>query len=353
MASRAPPSPDRAVPDTATAARAGLGVVEAWRGTLVPPRRARRLRAADPGPRRRPVVLQLAGPARGPRPTRSSPTSRWPTRASTSPTPATTSESANRCPRDRQRPLGRDKDRSRRRGDRRQRRRRSRRGGRDGSMSHNVRPTAQDSTDRCDRRRRIGALPGASPPASGIRPRDRPGAGAPRRRQVLVDPGGRARLTRWAPSSAAATTAAPARSCDRSGSSRPRWRAASATTPTGHPMNLFTTRQYPRILRQLATYAWLSQVRYRRVNSPGLAGVDHDLHAPFAQFCRSHGLSAMESRGRSALHRLRVRLRQRGARGLRAEVPGPAHPRGDARPAAAVHLAGRCRVALVAGGPAA
>ncbi len=65
--------------------------------------------------------------------------------------------------------------------------------------------------------------------------------------------------------------------------------------PDGHPMNLFTTRQYPRILRQLATYAWLSQVRYRRVNSPGLAGVDHDLHAPFAQFCRSHGLSAMES----------------------------------------------------------
>jgi predicted NAD/FAD-binding protein len=65
--------------------------------------------------------------------------------------------------------------------------------------------------------------------------------------------------------------------------------------PHGHPMNLFTTRQYPRILRQLATYAWLSQVHYRRVNSPGLAGVDPDLHAPFAQFCRSHGLSAMEA----------------------------------------------------------
>ena len=65
--------------------------------------------------------------------------------------------------------------------------------------------------------------------------------------------------------------------------------------PDGRPMNLLTTRQYPGILRQLATYAWLSQVRYRRVNSPGLAGVDHDLHAPFAQCCRSHGLSAMES----------------------------------------------------------
>ncbi len=63
----------------------------------------------------------------------------------------------------------------------------------------------------------------------------------------------------------------------------------------GHPMDLFTTRQYPRVLRQLATYAWLSQVRYRRINAPGLAGVDHDLYAPFAQFCRSHGLSAMES----------------------------------------------------------
>ncbi len=65
--------------------------------------------------------------------------------------------------------------------------------------------------------------------------------------------------------------------------------------PDGHPMELFTPRQYPRVLRQLATYAWLSQVRYRRVNAPGLAGIDPALHEPFAQFCRSHGLSALES----------------------------------------------------------
>jgi predicted NAD/FAD-binding protein len=63
----------------------------------------------------------------------------------------------------------------------------------------------------------------------------------------------------------------------------------------GHPMELFARRQYPRIARQLATYAWLSRVRYRRVNAPGMAGVDPDLRVPFAQFCRSHGLSTLES----------------------------------------------------------
>lgn len=63
----------------------------------------------------------------------------------------------------------------------------------------------------------------------------------------------------------------------------------------GHLLDLFTRRQYPRILGQLAVYAWLSQVRYRQVNAPGLAGVAPDLHAPFEQFCRSHGLSALET----------------------------------------------------------
>lgn len=63
----------------------------------------------------------------------------------------------------------------------------------------------------------------------------------------------------------------------------------------GHPMDLVPTRQYPRLLWQLATYAWLSQVRYRQVNEPGLAGLDADLQVPFAQFCRSHGLSTVES----------------------------------------------------------
>lgn len=65
--------------------------------------------------------------------------------------------------------------------------------------------------------------------------------------------------------------------------------------PQGRPMELIPARQYPRVLWQLATYAWLSQVRYRQVNAPGLAGVDPDLHVPFAQFCRSHGLSTLES----------------------------------------------------------
>jgi Flavin containing amine oxidoreductase len=63
----------------------------------------------------------------------------------------------------------------------------------------------------------------------------------------------------------------------------------------GHPMDLFTARHYPTILWQLATYAWLSQVRYRHVNAPGLAGVDAALQVPFEQFCRSHGLSTLES----------------------------------------------------------
>lgn len=63
----------------------------------------------------------------------------------------------------------------------------------------------------------------------------------------------------------------------------------------GHPINLFTGRQYPRIIWQLVTYAWLTRVRYRRVNAPGLAGVDPDLHAPFAQFCADHGLPALET----------------------------------------------------------
>jgi hypothetical protein len=63
----------------------------------------------------------------------------------------------------------------------------------------------------------------------------------------------------------------------------------------GHPLDLLPRTQYPRILGQLLAYAWLSGVRYRRVNRPGLAGVDPDLHAPFAQFCRAHGLSALET----------------------------------------------------------
>jgi predicted NAD/FAD-binding protein len=63
----------------------------------------------------------------------------------------------------------------------------------------------------------------------------------------------------------------------------------------GQPMELVTPRQYPRALRHLAKYAWLSQVRYRRVNAPGLAGLDPDLCAPFAQFCRSHGIPTVES----------------------------------------------------------
>jgi hypothetical protein len=31
------------------------------------------------------------------------------------------------------------------------------------------------------------------------------------------------------------------------------------------------------------------------VNAPELAGLDPDVHVPFAQFCRSHGLSTLES----------------------------------------------------------
>jgi hypothetical protein len=63
----------------------------------------------------------------------------------------------------------------------------------------------------------------------------------------------------------------------------------------GHPIDLVTGRQYPRLVRQLLTYAWLSGVRYRRVNAPGMAGVDPELHVPFAQFCADHGLSTLET----------------------------------------------------------
>ncbi len=72
------------------APRSGVGIVEGWRGTIVHRVELDADGTAHPQQDRGPVVLQLAGAAGQPGTTRSCRTSRWPTRASTSPTPATT-----------------------------------------------------------------------------------------------------------------------------------------------------------------------------------------------------------------------------------------------------------------------
>lgn len=64
--------------------------------------------------------------------------------------------------------------------------------------------------------------------------------------------------------------------------------------PDGHCIDLFTWYQYPRLLwLLLVNYTWLTRVRYRRINEPGLAGIHPDLHQPFAVFAQHHGLPAL------------------------------------------------------------
>ncbi len=85
--------------DVVTAARriapvdtGGVGIAEGWRGADRPPGRTRRRRAAWRGSRSSTRPSSTGRRYRCPWPTRSSPTSPWPTRASTSPTPETTSD---------------------------------------------------------------------------------------------------------------------------------------------------------------------------------------------------------------------------------------------------------------------
>ena len=88
----------RGEPSEPTTVRgAGLGLVEGWRGTI-----AHRVELDDDGRLDRVKVVDPSffnWPALpSPSPTRSSPTSPWPTRASTSPTPATTCSAAGHPP---------------------------------------------------------------------------------------------------------------------------------------------------------------------------------------------------------------------------------------------------------------
>ncbi len=62
----------------------------------------------------------------------------------------------------------------------------------------------------------------------------------------------------------------------------------------GHPIDLFPRSQIPRLLWQvLLHYAWATRVRYRRINEPGLVGIDPDLYEPFARFAGQHALPSL------------------------------------------------------------
>ena len=64
--------------------------------------------------------------------------------------------------------------------------------------------------------------------------------------------------------------------------------------PQGRRIDLFAWYQLPRLLWLLAVnYSWLTRVRYRRINEPGLAGIHPDLHAPFEIFAQRHGLPSL------------------------------------------------------------
>jgi Ni,Fe-hydrogenase III large subunit len=86
------PATDHTPP--ATPAASGVGIAEGWRGTIVhrieinPQQQLTRNKIVDPS-----FLNWPALPSRWP--ARSSPTSRWPTKASISPTPGTTSRHVN------------------------------------------------------------------------------------------------------------------------------------------------------------------------------------------------------------------------------------------------------------------
>lgn len=62
----------------------------------------------------------------------------------------------------------------------------------------------------------------------------------------------------------------------------------------GHRHPSITAAGKPALLRAaLVTYPLLTDVRYRSVHSPGLAGVDRDLAEPFAPFAKRHGLPTL------------------------------------------------------------
>ena len=62
----------------------------------------------------------------------------------------------------------------------------------------------------------------------------------------------------------------------------------------GRRIDLFAWYQLPRLAWLLkVNYTWLTRVRYRRINEPGLAGIHPDLRTPFKVFAQRHGLPAL------------------------------------------------------------
>jgi predicted NAD/FAD-dependent oxidoreductase len=62
----------------------------------------------------------------------------------------------------------------------------------------------------------------------------------------------------------------------------------------GRPCDLFPRTEIPRVAWQvLVHYAWATQVRYRRIQEPGLAGVHRNLSEPFSEFARRHSLESL------------------------------------------------------------
>jgi hypothetical protein len=63
----------------------------------------------------------------------------------------------------------------------------------------------------------------------------------------------------------------------------------------GRHLALVPWYAYPHVLWLLAVnYAWLTRVKYRRINEPGLAGIHPDLYEPFGRFAQRHGLPSLE-----------------------------------------------------------
>ena len=64
--------------------------------------------------------------------------------------------------------------------------------------------------------------------------------------------------------------------------------------PQGRRIGLYTWYQLPYLLWLLSVnYSWLTRVKYRRINRPGLDGIHPDLHAPFDAFAKRHGIPSL------------------------------------------------------------